>query len=70
MSMTNARLTSLLCALYFNGVSCPAKGVVSVMAARVQIPASPPDSPQINDPRVFCCLNLCRSPWTSEAVFW
>ena len=33
----------------------PAKGVVRVTAARVQIPASPPENPRkINVPRVLC----------------
>ena len=35
------------------GFSSPAKGVVSVMAARVQIPASPLKALQINICRVF-----------------
>ena len=41
MGMAHLWLTYAVGCLFINGGDGPAKGVVSVMAARVQIPASP-----------------------------
>jgi len=41
MGMAHLWLTHAVGYLFINGGDGPAKGVVSVMAARVQIPASP-----------------------------